>query len=99
MLFKRFERSIYRNLTELCTTPVWAVLLVQRSMSYVPSVYRNQQRLQESRKIRTLETAVSAIQTHSHELRSKIVNLNLDLNSVSETDITLAILKNKQTNQ
>ena len=90
MLFKRFERSIYRNLTELCTTPVWAVLLVQRSMSYVPSVYRNQQRLQESRKVR-------AIQTHSHELWSKIVNLNLDLNSVSETDITLAILK--QTNQ
>ena len=47
MLFKRFERSIYRNLTELCTTPVWAVLLVQRSMSYVPSynVYRNQGKL------------------------------------------------------
>ena len=26
MLFKRFELSIYRNLTELCTTPAWAVL-------------------------------------------------------------------------
>ena len=57
------------------------------------------QLLQESRKIGTLETAVRAIQTHSHELRSKIVNLNLDLNSVSETDITLAILKNKQRNK
>ena len=49
------------------------------------------QRLQESRKILTLETAVRAVQTHSHELWSKIVNLNLDLNSVSETDITGAI--------
>ena len=44
MLFKRFELSIYRNLTELCTTPAWAVLLVQRSMSNAPSynVFRNQ---------------------------------------------------------
>ena len=44
MLFKHFELSIYRNLTELCTTPAWAVLLVQRSMSNAPSynVYRNQ---------------------------------------------------------
>ena len=53
MLFKRFERSIYRNLTELCTTPArvnkvfihskYSVLLVHRSMSNVPShkVYRN----------------------------------------------------------
>ena len=60
------------------------------------------QRLQESRKIRTLQTAVRAILTHSHELWSKVVNLNLDLNSVSETDITLTILKkktNKQTNK
>ena len=31
------------------------------------------QRLQESRKIRTLKTAVGAIQTYSHELWSKIV--------------------------
>ena len=37
MLFKRFEFSIYRNQTELCTTPAWAVLSVQRSMSDVPS--------------------------------------------------------------
>ena len=61
-----------------------------------------QQRLQESWKIRTLETAVRAIQTLSHELCSKIVNLNLHLNSVSETDVTLAILNeqtNKQTNK
>ena len=44
MLFKRFELSIYRNLTELCTTPAWAVLLVQHSMSNAPSynVYSNQ---------------------------------------------------------
>lgn len=49
------------------------------------------QRLQESREILTLETAVRAIQTHSHELWSKIVNLNLDLNSVSETDITVSM--------
>ena len=44
MLFKRFEFSIYRKLTELCTTPAWAVLFVQRSTSDVPSynVYRNQ---------------------------------------------------------
>ena len=61
-----------------------------------------QQRLQESWKIRTLKTAVRAIQTLSHELCSKIVNLDLHLNSVSETDVTLAILNkqtNKQTNQ
>ena len=49
----------------------------------------NNIRLQESRKIRTLETAVRAIQTHSHELWSKIVNLN----SQNATDITVAILK------
>ena len=44
MLFKRFELSTYRNLTELCTTPAWAVLLVHRSMSNAPSynVYRIQ---------------------------------------------------------
>ena len=44
LLFKGFERSIYRNLKELCTTPVWAVLLVHRSMSNAPShkLYRNQ---------------------------------------------------------
>ena len=42
-----------------------------------------------------MSTAVSAIQTDSRELWSKIVNLNLDLNSVSETDMTLAILKKK----
>ena len=54
------------------------------------------QRLQESRKVRTLLTAARAIQTHSHELWSKIVNL--DLSSVSETDITLAVSK-KQPNQ
>ena len=37
-------RSIYRNLTQLCITLSWAVLLVQRSMSFVPSYnfYRNQ---------------------------------------------------------
>ena len=46
-----------------------------------------------------MSTAVSAIQTHSRELWSKIVSLNLDLNSVSETDTTLAILKQKQTNK
>ena len=65
-------------------------------MSYVPShnVYNNNNvRLQESRKIRTLEAAVRAIQTHSHELWSKIVNFNLDLNGQSATDITVAILK------
>ena len=44
-----------------------------------------------------MESAVRAIQTNSHELWSKIVNSNLDLNSVSETDITVAILKKKQT--
>ena len=32
MLFKRFEFSINRNLTELCTTPAWAVFLVQRNV-------------------------------------------------------------------
>ena len=26
MLCKRFELNIYRNQTELCTTPAWAVL-------------------------------------------------------------------------
>ena len=94
MLFKRFERSIYRNLTELCTTPASAVLF-----SPALDVIRAQlQRLQQTGKIRTLSTAVRAIQTHSHELCSKILNLNLDLNSVSETDITLAVLK-KQTNK
>ena len=54
MLFKRFEFSIFRNLTELCSTPAWAVLLVQRSMSYVPSYPGQLQRLQESRKIQRL---------------------------------------------
>lgn len=49
------------------------------------------QGVQESRKILTLETAVRAIQTHSYELWSKIVNLNVDLNSVSETDITVSM--------
>ena len=38
-----------------------------------------------------MSTTVSAIQAHSRELWSRIVNLNLDLNSVSETDMTLAI--------
>ena len=44
MIFKCFERSIYRNLKELCTTPAWAVLLVHHSMSNAPShkLYRNQ---------------------------------------------------------
>lgn len=44
MLFKHFEGNIYRNLTELCTTPVWAVLSVQRWISNTPSykVCRNQ---------------------------------------------------------
>ena len=99
---------MYRNLTELCTTPAWALLLVQRLMSYLSSynVYNNNNnnnntnnnnniRLRESRKIWTLETAVGAIQTDSHELWSKIVNLNLDLNSQSATDITVAILIKK----
>ena len=98
MLFKRFEGSIYRNLTELCTTPAWAVF-VSPALDVIRA---QQQRLQESWKIRTFETAVRAIQTLSHELCSKIVNLNLDLNSVSETDVTLAILNeqtNKQTNK
>ena len=95
MLFKRFERSIYRNLTELCSTPASAVFF-----SPALDVIRAQlQRLQQTGKIRTLSTAVRAIQTHNHELWSKILNLNLDLNSVSETDITLATLKNKQTNK
>ena len=95
MLFKRFVRSIYRNLTELCSTPASAVLF-----SPALDVIRAQlQRLQQTGKIRTLSTAVRAIQTHSHEFWSKILNLNLDLNGVSETDITLAILKNKQTNK
>ena len=87
MLFKPFERSIYRNLTKLCTTPAWAVLLIQRPMSYVPSynLYSNQG------KFGYWNCCFGAIQTHSHELWSKIVNSNLDPNSVSETDITLAI--------
>ena len=77
MLFKRF---VYHSSVGCAVSPALDVIGAQL------------QRLQESRKIRTLETAVRAIQTHSHELWSKIVNLNLDLNSVSETDIMLAIL-------
>ena len=59
----------------------------RRHTSYVTSYNV----LQESRKICTLLTAVRTIQTHSHELWSKIVNLNFDLNSLGETDIKLAI--------
>ena len=46
MLFKRSELSTFRNLTELCTTPARAVLLVHRAMSNAPSynVYRNQEK-------------------------------------------------------
>ena len=48
MLFKRFELSIYRNLTELCSAPAWAVLLVHRSMSNAPSsnVCRHQEKFE-----------------------------------------------------
>lgn len=48
VLFKRFEGNIYRNLTELCTTPAWAVLSVQRWNSNTPSykVCRNQRKLE-----------------------------------------------------
>ena len=102
ILFKGFEHSIsiYRNLTELCTTPAWAVGCV---VSPALDVIRAQlQRLQEWRKIRTYCKMLLELfrLDHSHELWSKNGNLNLDLNSVSETDITLAILKaNKQTNK
>ena len=80
------------------STPPPLGLDTDRCISPALDITRAQlQRLQESRNIRTLKTAVRATQTHSHELWSKI--LNLDPNGVSETDITLAILKNKQTNK
>ena len=50
MLFKHLELSIYRNLTELCKTPAVGCVV-----SPPLDVKRHQlQRLQESRKIRTL---------------------------------------------
>ena len=86
MFFKRFESSIFRNLTELCTTPAWAVLLVQRSMPYVPSynVYRNQGKFRHCKLLLELFRLI-AINCGQ--------KLNLDLNIMSETDITFAIYK------
>ena len=76
--------------------------LVQRSMSYVPSynVYRNQGKFGHCELLLELLRLIaefvegwvpSTNSAHSHELWSKIVNLNLDLNGVGETAITLAI--------
>ena len=99
-----FRVWCYFNALSVAFIDIWRIVYHSSERCVISPaldvIHAQLQRLQESRKIRTLSTAVRAIQTHSHELWSKIVNL--DLNSVSETDITLAVSKqetSKQTNK
>ena len=95
-----FQVWCYLNALSVAFIEIWRIVYHSSERCVISpalDVIRAQlQRLRESRKIRTLSIAVRAIQTHNHELWSKIGDL--DLNSMSETDITLAVSK-KQTNQ
>ena len=73
-----FQRVAFIEISQNC----------ERLTSYVTSYNVSQE---ESRKICSLLTAVRTIQTHSHELWSKIVNLNFDLNSVGGSTDTVRV--------